>query len=195
MKTAGLILAAGESRRMGFPKALLEWRGQTFLDSLIGALAGYCDPVIVVLGADAARIRSGLRREAGFVTNPDYRLGQLTSMQCGLRSVPAESAGVLFTLVDHPNVGPQTLAALLRLDPERLPLLRIPRHQGRRGHPIFFSRALLPEFLALPPEGAARDVVQRHSAEIEYLDVPDAGILDDVDDPETYRRLTGKALA
>ncbi len=195
MNVAGLILAAGESRRMGSPKALLEWRGETFLDHLIGCLATHCAPVVVVLGASAETIRAGLRRPADFVLNPDYLLGQLTSMQCGLRAIPHQAQGVLFTLVDHPNVSPATLAALLHFAPGPPPLLRIPRYQGRRGHPLFFSRRLIPEFLALPPAAAARDVVHRHAAEIDYLDVPDAGILDDVDDPETYRRLAGEGPA
>jgi len=188
-----LILAAGESRRMGYPKALLEWRGETFLDHLIGLFDAQCSPVIAVLGARGEEIRAGVRRPATFVVNPDYRLGQITSMQCGLRAVPSEAAGVLFTLVDHPNVQPETLAALLRPSRGAMPLLRVPRFQGRRGHPVFFSRQLIPEFLALSAEEAARDVVRAHASEIEYVEVGDAGILDDVDDPAAYLRLKGTA--
>jgi molybdenum cofactor cytidylyltransferase len=195
VNVAGLILAAGESRRMGFPKALLMWRGETFLDHLIGKLSEHCTPVVVVLGARAEAVRAGVRRGAVFVINADYQMGQLSSMQCGLRAVPEPAGGVLFTLVDHPNVSPSTVAGLLHMEEARVPLLRIPRYEGRRGHPIFFSAQLIPEFLALPPEAAARDVVLRHAAEIEYLDVPDPGILDDVDDPEAYRRITGEAPA
>jgi len=70
-------------------------------------------------------------------------------------------------------------------------LLRVPRYHGRRGHPIWFSREIVPEFLALPETGAARDVVRRHAAQTEFLDVDDPGILADIDDPEAYRGLTG----
>jgi CTP:molybdopterin cytidylyltransferase MocA len=109
--TCGLILAAGESRRMGSPKALLEFQGETFLDRLIGLFSRRCSPVIAVLGAQQEMVRAGLRRAdvALLVENPDFRLGQLTSMQCGLRAVPAEADGVLFTLVDHPAVTPPPL--------------------------------------------------------------------------------------
>ena len=113
--TCGLILAGGESRRMGSPKALLEFQGETFLDRLIGLFSRRCSPVIAVLGAQHEIVRAGLRRvgEALLVQNPDFRLGQLTSMQCGLLAVPADADGVLFTLVDHPAVAPATIAALI----------------------------------------------------------------------------------
>ena len=72
---------------------------------------------------------------------------------------------------------------------DRAPLLRVPRFQGRRGHPIWFSPALIPEFLAEPVGSSARDVVRRHEAETEYLDLDDPGILADIDDPAAYRSL------
>jgi molybdenum cofactor cytidylyltransferase len=190
--SAGLILAAGESRRMGFPKALLRYGEETFLDRLAGLFAARCSPVIVVLGAEAERIRASVgptgRPAATFVVNPDWARGQTTSMQCGLRAVPPEADGVLFTLVDHPAVAPATIDALL-VKPSAM--LRVPRYHGRRGHPIWFSRAIVPEFLALPETGAARDVVRSRAAQTEFLDVDDPGILADIDNPEAYRGLTG----
>jgi molybdenum cofactor cytidylyltransferase len=198
VSVAGIILAAGESRRMGFPKALLRYRDETFLDTLIGQFAARCQPVIVVLGAQAERIREHTLRPATFVINADYQRGQTGSMQCGLRAVPAGVEGVLFTLVDHPAVSPATLDALLGgaapvIEPGG-PLVRVPRHQGRRGHPIWFSSQLIAEFLELPENGAARDVVRGHAAQTEFLDMDDAGILADIDDPEAYVRLTGASL-
>jgi molybdenum cofactor cytidylyltransferase len=88
-------------------------------------------------------------------------------------------------------VAPATIDALLA-GPK--PLIRVPRHAGRRGHPIWFSAALIAEFLALPPEGAAREIVRAHAAQTEFVDVDDAGILADIDDAEAYGRLTGAAL-
>jgi len=187
--SAGLILAAGESRRMGSPKALLRYREETFLDRLAGLFAARCSPVIVVLGAEAERIRAGVRPAANFVVNPVWARGQTTSMQCGLRAVPPGADGVLFTLVDHPAVEPATIDALLAGPPATL--LRVPRYHGRRGHPIWFSREIVSEFLALPEDGAARDVVRGHAADTEFVDVEDPGIVADIDDPEAYRGLTG----
>lgn len=192
MKIAGLILAAGASTRMGSPKALLEFQGETFLDRLIGLLAPHCAPVIVVLGRQAEAIQAGLRRagQARFVRNPDYQQGQLSSLQCGLRAVPPEAQGVLFTPVDYPAVGPATVQRLVE-QAASLPsrLLVIPRYQGRGGHPVCCARDLIPEFLALPAASQAREVIHRHLEHTCYVEVEDPGILKDVDDPEAYRRL------
>ena len=173
---------------MGFPKALLRYQEESFLDTLVGLFVERCDRVIVVLGAEAERIRSASQRPASFVINPDYVRGMTGSLQCGLRAVPPEAEGVLFTLVDHPSVAPATLDALL-VEPR--PLLRVPRYQGKRGHPVWFRRELAAEFLALGENGVARDVVHVHAAETDFLDLDDPGITADIDDAEAYRKLTG----
>jgi CTP:molybdopterin cytidylyltransferase MocA len=176
---------------MGFPKALLEFRGETFLDRLVRLFAAHCSPVVAVLGAEAERIRAGLRsaEAARLVVNPEWRGGQITSMQCGLREI-APGQDVLFTLVDVPAVTAQTLEKLLAAAPAPL---RIPRFDGRRGHPVLFAASLVPEFLALGPAQSARDVVNRHP--VEYVDTDDAGVVRDIDDPEAYRQLEGGARA
>ncbi len=179
---------------MGFPKALLRYRDETFLDTLIGLFAARCQPVIVVLGAHSDRIREHTLRPASFAINADYQRGQTSSMQCGLRALPPGAESVLFTLVDHPAVTGDTLDALLRGRASGTYLVRVPRYQGRRGHPIWFGRELIAEFLALPDDGAAREIVRGHSAQTEFLDVDDPGILADIDDPAAYGRLTGAPL-
>jgi CTP:molybdopterin cytidylyltransferase MocA len=193
MSLAGLILAGGESRRMGSPKALLEFGGETFLDRLILILGQSCSPVIVVLGHEPHRIKAGLSYAdlASFVTNLDYTRGQLSSLQCGLAAVPAPAGGVMFTPVDHPAVRPSTVARIARRFRERSPqeFLVVPRFEGRRGHPVCVSRSLIPEFLALPDGAQARDVIHGHLQHTAYLDVDDPGVLKDIDDPESYDRL------
>ena len=187
MSYAGLILAAGESSRMGSAKALLEFRGETFLDRLIRCFSAYCSPVIVVLGHEPEIIRAGVRSagNAMFVLNADYSRGQFSSMQCGLRAVPEDAEGILFTPVDHPNIEPATVAQLIAAGAP----IAIPQYLGRHGHPVLFTRALIPEFLALGADAQARQVFHGHASEIQYLDVADPGILDDIDDPDAYHRL------
>lgn len=186
---AGLILAAGESRRMGRPKALLTLGGETFVDRLTGLFSEFCGVVIVVAGAHADAIGAGARRTVSLVYNPDWAKGQITSMQAGLRAVPAAASRVLFTLVDHPNVQRETVRRVLESDAE----IAIPRAGGRRGHPISFAAALIPEFLAVPETSSAREVLARHA--IEYIDVNDEGILEDIDDPAAYRRILASERA
>jgi molybdenum cofactor cytidylyltransferase len=189
-KIAALILAAGESRRMGSPKALLPFQGETFLDGLIAKLGKYGDPVIVVLGCGAERIRSAISREARFVVNADYALGMLTSLQCGLRAVPAESTYAMFTLVDHPNPSAGTLAAVARA--ADAPVV-IPRFGARRGHPVRLSRAVIDELIALPPDAKPTDVIYRYRDATLFLDLEDAGIVDDIDDRGAYEAFLARA--
>jgi molybdenum cofactor cytidylyltransferase len=176
-------LAAGASRRMGgSPKALLDYRGQTFLSRVASLLAAVCDPVIVVLPP------AGLPCPPGVLAtvNPAPERGMLTSLQCGLRAVPA-GKGAMFTLVDIPNVKPETIE-LLASTVGSAPIA-IPRHQGRRGHPIVAAPDLIPEVLALPVTAMTRDVIDAHATEILYIDVDDPGILFDIDEPADYERL------
>ncbi len=197
MSLAGIILAAGVSRRMGRVKALLEYEGETFLDRLVGILAADCDPVIVVLGHHAARIEAGFERRAQalVVHNPDPDRGQLSSLACGLRAVPAGSEGVLFTPVDYPAVRPATVALLLESFRAGGPAasVAIPVFDGRRGHPVCISGAVAAELLDLPPDSEARAVIRRHQADTCLVDVDDPGVVEDVDDPEAYRRLLERA--
>jgi molybdenum cofactor cytidylyltransferase len=186
---AGIILAAGASSRMGSPKALLEYRGETFLDRLIRVLASECDPVIVALGYHADEIRAGAHGRARFVFNPDPSRGQLSSLQTALAEVPEDAEGFLFMPVDCPAVEPETVRILVEALKAFEGLLVIPRYQGRRGHPVCARRELIPEFLALAPERQAREVVRRHADRTHYLDTLDGGVLSDIDDLAAYRIL------
>jgi CTP:molybdopterin cytidylyltransferase MocA len=186
---AAIILAAGESRRMGRPKAFLPFRGGTFLSNIAATLGQRCSPVIAVFGFDAARsIQTALPLGLRTVENPDYPLGMLTSLQAGLRAVPNEADAVFFTLVDHPAISLFTVDALMRSDAT----IAIPRFESTRGHPVLIRRAMFQEFLEEPPASKVRDVIDRRAAEIEYIEVGDPGISDDVDDPALYEKLLAR---
>lgn len=175
---------------MGTPKALLDYRGETFLDRLIRVLGTLCDPVIVALGYHADEIRAGARGRAQFAVNPDPSRGQLSSLQTALAEVPVGAEGFLFMPVDCPAAEPETVRLIVdTFNSSEQPLLVIPRHDGRRGHPVCARRELIAEFLALPAEGRAKEVVRRHADRTRYLDTFDAGVLADIDDPEAYRML------
>lgn len=192
---ASVILAAGASSRMGSPKALLEYRGETFLGRLIRVLGTVSDPVIVVLGHHAARIREVVRDGAMFVINPEPERGQLSSLQTGIAAVPAEAEGFAFIPMDCPAVRESTVRRLAESFAARQPetLFVIPRLGDKRGHPVFATARIAAEILALPVDGQARDVVHRHVPQTGYVDVDDAGILADIDDREAYRKLVESA--
>ena len=189
MNAAAVILAGGASRRMGSPKALLTIGSETFADRLIGVFDACCSPVVVVLGHDADRIQAGIAREARFVFNPDHALGQLTSFQCGLRSIHTAPDAVLFTPVDYPSFSRATVTALLHAFERQRPPVVVPRCDGRHGHPVLIAAELVDEFLALPSDASARDVIHRHAGHTLYVDVDDPGINRDVDDPDAYQAL------
>jgi len=190
---AGIILAGGASRRMGSPKALLDYRGETFAGRLIRVLSGACDPVIVVLGHQEESIRPHLNGTAIFVVNSDPERGQLSSLQVALGAVPAEAEGFLFIPVDCPALEPRTLSTVVEAFRQREPstLLVIPSYRGHHGHPVCATRELIPEFRTMPATGQAREIVHRHVAQTQYIEVDDAGILADIDDADAYRRLSG----
>ena len=190
---AGIILAAGASVRMGSPKALLDLRGETFLDRLLRIFARFCDPLIVVAGVHAEQIGAHLvskSSRARLVVNPDPDRGQLSSLQTALAEVPAAATGFLFVPVDCPTVEEHTVAALIaEFRRQRTPFV-IPKFEGRRGHPVCAAASTIAEFLALPPTAETRAIVNRHAAEIAYLDVDDPGILADIDTVEAYKEMT-----
>ncbi len=185
---AAVILAAGESSRMGRPKALLPFRGGTFLSVLAGTLEHFCSPIYAVFGFDAEKLMAQAPPSVVPVKNPDYQLGMLTSLQAGLRAMRQLPARILFTLVDHPAVGPETVTALLRSGG---PLV-IPRYAGKRGHPVIVGREIAREFVAEPPTSKLSDLINRNSALIQYLDLDDPGVCDDIDDPQVYRELLAR---
>ena len=185
MSCAAIILAAGESRRMGRPKALLPFRGGTFVSVLAETLGACCAPVYAVFGFDAPNLMAVAPSTVVAVENPEYRHGMLTSLQAGLRAMPEVPGRILFTLVDHPAVERDTVRLLLRSSGD----IVIPRLAGKRGHPVLVSRAVARELMEEPPKSRLNAVLDRHAAAIQYIDVTDPGVRDDIDDQHMYEEL------
>jgi molybdenum cofactor cytidylyltransferase len=201
VKFSGIILAAGASRRMGTPKALLQYGGETFLERLVRVFSEHLSPVIVVLGHHADALEPLLRRQVAegvvrIAYNPHPEQGQLSSLQCGLHALEPDTQIVIFTPVDIPAIEGATVAALaaaLCAD-EDLPLA-IPTWHGERGHPVGLRRDLIQELLALPSSGDARTVLHRHYDRAAFLPCSDEGILRDIDDRADYEGLAKGPLA
>lgn len=190
---AGLILAAGESSRMGRDKALLTYRGRTFLETVIATLhKASVERVTVVLGHHAEQIQGAVTLEgAEMVVNRDYLRGQTSSLQAGLRALESPSLeAVVLCLVDHPLVSADTVRKLLASFRQSGAPVVIPTYENQRGHPVLIGRALFEELLRLSPDEGANTVIRKQRDRTELVEVSDEGILLDVDDPEAYRRLS-----
>lgn len=191
MRVAGLILAAGLSSRMGRDKALLEYRGQTFLNRLVHLMLPRVDRVVVVLGHHAERIGATLpvSRRVETVVNAEYEHGMLSSLQVGLARVGDDPDWILWSLVDHPAIRGRTLDALLGAAAKTDAPLVIPRHGGERGHPILLSPGVARDLLRLPLASSPQDAVRRRYAEARFVDTDDAAVLRDIDTPQDYEAL------
>ena len=186
-----VILAAGESRRMGTPKALLPYRGKTFIEHLLEITR---HPRIaarrIVLGAHLNQIRAKLPGEAAsIVVNPDWRQGQLSSIQAAIREVAAdETSGIILCPVDHPLFSPKLIAQLIDAFDSTGQLVVLPVYRGRRGHPVIFAASLYRELLAASPAIGAREVVWAHAARLHEISTEEEGVVLNINDPETLRR-------
>jgi molybdenum cofactor cytidylyltransferase len=189
---ASVILAAGESRRMGFPKALLPYHGQTFLEHLIEVTRHPRIGLLrVVIGAHQKQISERVPLPPGdYVVNPEWQKGQLSSIRAAIRSLAVEETeGMLLALVDHPFVTCELIGQIIACFDQQPGSIVIPTWQKRRGHPVVFPTRLFGELISASDETGARAVVWAHAAEVVELPTEEEGILLDIDDREAYERL------
>ncbi len=187
---AAVILAAGESKRMGRPKALLPLGEKTFVEKLISDYQQVgCRPVIVVLGDEADQIQAKIENlDVLIQINPHPEWGPLSSLQIGLKAIPSSCRGFFFCLVDHPAISIDTLQRLIekwRANPECA--IR-PRFQGRGGHPVLMGCNWIEQVMALPHSSNVRKLLRTKRSEVIDLPVSDAGILVDIDTPADYQQ-------
>lgn len=190
---AAVILSGGASQRMGSPKALLEYQGRPFLQHLLEVTQ---HPRIgvrrVVLGAHAEPITKALALPGEeVVINPDWEKGQLSSIQAGLRALPAGTDGMLLCLIDHPLISASLVDELIRRFYESQAPVVLPTFEGRRGHPVIFSSGVYRELENAPAELGARAVVWAHKAEVCEVPTTEEGCVLNLNDPETFARITG----
>ena len=205
---AVVILSAGESRRMGQPKALLPFpenfssahsrrakAPKTFLEHLIEVTRHpRADILRVVVGAHATEIRAQAKLDADeLVVNEEWRRGQLSSLQAAIRSLPeGATAGMLVCLVDHPLISAQLVSLLLETFERSKNKIVIPTYRSKRGHPVIFPSALYAELLGVredaPESIGARAVVRAHAADVVEIPANEEGVVINLNDPETLRR-------
>ncbi len=186
----GVILAAGESRRMGYPKPLLEIGGRTFIEHIAETMLAVVPRLVIVIGAHRERVRAAIPRDAriAIVDNPNYQHGQLSSLQAALDALQPDAAGALVHLGDHPLVRAETFRAIVDSYNRTGKPIVIARHDGHRGHPLIFDRAIFDELRSAPAEEGARHVVNADASRVAYVDLPDPGINLDLDTPSDLAR-------
>jgi molybdenum cofactor cytidylyltransferase len=199
---SAIILAAGQSRRMGLPKMLLPWGNVSVLEHVISvfARAGIGD-ILVVTGAVREQIEEAVMNCAKHYPvwsthNENYSRGEmLSSLQCGLGALASqpllgaksETAAALVGLGDQPQVQEISVRLVCDAFMETESSLVIPSFQMRRGHPWLVSRSLWTELLAMHPPGSPRDFLNAHTTDIHYVPMDTSSILSDLDTPEDYR--------
>lgn len=202
---AAVILSGGESSRMGSPKALVPFRGRTFLEHLLAAVEANRIVQVpredsatgrgigwtrVVLGAHLQEVTAQLALDpANIVVNPNWKQGQLSSIQAAIRSLPeGQTDGMLLFLVDHPLVSAATVGEIIAQFYESGRPIVLPKFRGKRGHPVIFARRLYDELLNAPADQGARAVVWAHAAEVLEVPTEDEGVMLNLNDPEALRR-------
>lgn len=188
-----VILAAGESSRMGRPKMLLPWENSTILETVIWkALSSRSDGVLVVLGADKDKIERLIRRTpVTLAVNENFREGMLSSVRAALEKLPSETRAAIFTLGDQPHIPGDTFDKLMDSYDASEKGIVLPTYQGRRGHPILIDLKFKDEILGLDDSVGLRGLLRLHPSEILEVPLDAPGILKDIDTPGEYQALLG----
>jgi molybdenum cofactor cytidylyltransferase len=187
MKSALVLLAAGNSTRMGAPKQLLDFGGKPLLRHAAEvALSAGCDPVIVVLGARGQELRQALAgTPVEVVLNQRWADGMGTSIQAGVRALEhREVSGAILALADQPFITADFLRGLAEKSVETGRPIVASLYSGTAGVPVFFAREAFPMLMKLEPEQGCKGVILGHPADSLLVDCPEAAI--DIDTPEDY---------
>jgi len=196
-----IILAAGESRRMGQPKQLLPFGNKTMLECVIDAFRSpRVDETVVVLGHKAEEIAAAIPSQAGtpvaprIVKNPRYQQGMFTSVQTGLRGLPKHAALVLIALCDQPRLQRETVEQLIDQFEAGHHKILVPVFGGHQGHPLLLRAEYAKEILGMDESLTLKHFLAAHAADIDRLSTTDEGVLIDIDDRTTYERESNKRL-
>lgn len=191
LNIAGIILAAGASKRMGAVKLLLPFGRSPLLERVLdNARRSMLEPIIVVLGHEAETIRQRINfKRAQIRLNPEYHTGLSSSLRVGIQSLPKETDGAMFLLGDQPLVSSKTINCLFEVFHQHASRLIIPTYQGKRGNPVVVPRSIFNAVQQITGDTGARVLFHRLKEQIREVEVSDPGIHLDVDTLEDYRAL------
>lgn len=195
-RVGAVVLAAGQSARMGEPKQLLRVGERTVLErTLAHVRAADVGEIVLVLGDSAEEIRrelpAGLSDGLRIVVNQQYEEGMASSLREGLSALSKQMDAALIVLADQPFVRSETIDRIIERYRSSDAEIVIPVYDGQRGNPVLLDRSVFPEAMALRGDTGFRAIFGSHADGIEKIDVDDPGVLLDIDDRADYERLRG----
>ncbi|MBK9389004.1 MAG: nucleotidyltransferase family protein [Bacteroidetes bacterium] len=191
---SAIILAAGESKRMGYPKMLLDFGGITMLEKVIrNVKAALVDDIIVVLGAYRDEIQEiAEKSDVRYCYNDIYKEGMLSSVQCGFRNIKSDTVAVLVFQGDQPLITPEVTGLVINKFRNGSKGILMPTYKKRRGHPLLIAGKYFGEIEKLDPGKGLRSLSEIFSTDVEEVEVDDATILRDFDTFEEYNNEINK---
>jgi molybdenum cofactor cytidylyltransferase len=190
---SAIILAAGQSRRMGAQKLLLPVSGRPMITRITDeVLKSSVDRTVVVIGTDPRIAHALAGRPLTLVMNPDPASEMLASIRLGLRAIPAPCSAIILVLGDQPGLSATTIDALIAASQPASPGIIVPTCAGRRGHPLLFSARYRDQILTEFDATGLRGLLHAHPDDIMELPLDEPAILEDIDLPEDYQRLAGR---
>jgi molybdenum cofactor cytidylyltransferase len=191
-----IVLAGGESRRMGTPKMLLPFRGSTMLGRVIdNVTASRIDHTLVVLGVEKDRIGELLnKRPVRVCYNANYIEGMLSSVKCGIKHLPENCRAFLVFQGDQPLILPSTTDKLIDAYLESGKGIMMPVYNNRKGHPLLIDSRFIANVEQLDNNHGLRALAEKMPGEVSAIDVDDPGILRDFDTPEDYNKEINQIL-
>jgi molybdenum cofactor cytidylyltransferase len=194
-RTAGIILAAGESKRFGQPKQLIQLQGKYILEWVLkAALTSRLEKVILVLGHDYLKIKekvdnAGHTEKLLIVYNRDYRQGQSSSLRSGLSEIRGIFPQVMVLLGDQPLVTRDVIDMMLERFQQSDKTIGVPFYKGKRGNPVIFSQVFYDALMTIEGDMGARDIIKRHPSKVLKIEIDDPTVFFDIDSPEDLKRM------
>jgi molybdenum cofactor cytidylyltransferase len=195
-KIWSIILAAGESKRMGFPKMLLQINGKNMIENVIENVAeSVTDGILVVLGASYEKLVELVGRyDVKYCYNEDYKDGMLSSVQCGVRNLPSDVEAVIVFQGDQPFISPSVIDSVINAFRSSGKGIVIPVFNGRRGHPLLLDGKYREDIGMLDPGEGLRSITRLYSDDVFEVEAGDPGILRDFDTYEDYMKELNQIL-
>jgi len=195
-KIRSIILAAGESKRMGFPKMLLKFDGKTMIEKVIENVAeSDSDGILVVLGAGKDDlIDLVLKYDVEYCYNNNYSDGMLSSVQCGFKNLPSDTMATLVFQGDQPFITPAVINMVIKAYKTSGKGIVIPVCSGKRGHPLMLDRKYSEQIYRLDPGEGLRSITHINSEDVLEVETNEPGILRDFDTYDDYKREFNQTL-